>query len=337
VAGSTAGILVSELLDQFLTYAETHYRTSAGKPTDSSQKFADVLEPVNELYGDVPAIEFGPIALKAVRQAMIDKGWARGTINRQITRVRRVFRWAASEELVPASVPQALAMLQGLQRGRSKARDCEPIKPVPRGDVEATLPHLNRHLRTMVQLQMLTGMRPGEICRLTMAEVNESGDVWVWRPSEHKTAYRDGDRIILFGPRAQQVIREFQAGLSEKSIGVLFSPRIAREERYRELRAKRKTKVPPSQKNRRKLHPEKPARDHSHATSYAHAIGFAAKRGGVPHWHPNQIRHLVATEVRQRYGLEAAQVILSHARADTTEIYAERDLKLGMRIASEVG
>ncbi len=62
-----AGILVSELLTQFLIDAETQYRTPGGKPTDRLRKFADALEPVNELYGHVPAIEFGPIALTAVR------------------------------------------------------------------------------------------------------------------------------------------------------------------------------------------------------------------------------------------------------------------------------
>ena len=57
----------------------------------------------------------------------------------------------------------------------------------------------------------------------------------------------------------------------------------------------------------------------------------------MPHWHPNQLRHTFATEVRQAYGLEAAQVLLGHARADVTQVYAERDLALAVRVATEVG
>src|SRR5439155_564319 len=39
-------------------------------------------------------------------------------------------------------------------------------------------------------------------------------------------------------------------------------------------------------------------------------------------WQPNQLRHTYATEVRRTYGLEAAQVLLGHSKADTTETYA---------------
>jgi site-specific recombinase XerC len=57
----------------------------------------------------------------------------------------------------------------------------------------------------------------------------------------------------------------------------------------------------------------------------------------VPIWGPNRLRHNFATEVRRRHGLEAAQVALGHAHADTTQIYAEADLSLAERLAAEVG
>ncbi len=49
------------------------------------------------------------------------------------------------------------------------------------------------------------------------------------------------------------------------------------------------------------------------------------------------MRHSAATAIRARFGLEAAQVVLGHAKADTTEIYAEKDAGLAMRIAAEAG
>jgi site-specific recombinase XerC len=68
------------------------------------------------------------------------------------------------------------------------------------------------------------------------------------------------------------------------------------------------------------------------------AVGAAAREAAsVEHWHPNQLRHLQGTEVRRRYGLEAAQVVLGHSKADVTQVYAERDLALAERIAREVG
>ena len=53
--------------------------------------------------------------------------------------------------------------------------------------------------------------------------------------------------------------------------------------------------------------------------------------------HPNQLRHLFATEVRKAHGLEAAQVLLGHSRADVTQVYAERNLTLAARVANEIG
>jgi site-specific recombinase XerC len=58
---------------------------------------------------------------------------------------------------------------------------------------------------------------------------------------------------------------------------------------------------------------------------------------GQRHWHPNQLRHSKATEVRQRFGLEAAQVVLGHARADVTQVYAERDTALAVEVTKKIG
>jgi site-specific recombinase XerD len=70
---------------------------------------------------------------------------------------------------------------------------------------------------------------------------------------------------------------------------------------------------------------------------YAAVIRRACERAGVEHWHPNQLRHTFASEVRRHYGLEAVQVLLGHARADVTQVYAERDLTLAARVAAEIG
>ena len=71
--------------------------------------------------------------------------------------------------------------------------------------------------------------------------------------------------------------------------------------------------------------------------SYRWAIRKACQKAGVPVWHPNQLRHSAATEIRSRFGLEAAQAVLGHAKADVTQIYAERDLRLAAEIMGEIG
>ncbi|MEM7315226.1 MAG: tyrosine-type recombinase/integrase [Planctomycetota bacterium] len=54
-------------------------------------------------------------------------------------------------------------------------------------------------------------------------------------------------------------------------------------------------------------------------------------------WSPNQLRHSAATEIRKKYGLEAAQVTLGHASADVSQIYAERDMAKAKEAMRQVG
>ena len=102
--------------------------------------------------------------LKAVREELIQKQHAPTNINDQIGRIKRVFKWAVSEEMVPPSVFHGLQAVVGLQRGRCDAVEPDPILAVEQTHIDAVLPLLRPPVRTMVELQRLTGLRPGEVC-----------------------------------------------------------------------------------------------------------------------------------------------------------------------------
>lgn len=70
---------------------------------------------------------------------------------------------------------------------------------------------------------------------------------------------------------------------------------------------------------------------------YDHAIARACVKAGVPVWSPNQLRHTAATRIRAAYGIEAARIILGHASAVTSEIYAEIDREKAREIAGRMG
>jgi hypothetical protein len=204
-----ADLTVNELIVRFWSHAERHYCHPDGTPTGELREYRFSLRPLRELYGHTPAAAFGPLALKALRQAMVDAGLARGVINQRVGRIRRVFKWASSEELVPHSVYSALTTVAGLARGRSPARETEPVGPVPNAFVDAIRPHVSRHVWGMIQVQRLTGMRPGEACAMRAMDLDTTGDVWLYRPARHKTAWRGKGRVIALGPKAQAVVREF--------------------------------------------------------------------------------------------------------------------------------
>jgi integrase len=192
-------------------------------------------------------------------------------------------------------------------------------------------------LRAMVELQRLAGLRPGEVRHLTPVDLDTTGELWVYAPAEHKMAHLGRDKAVPLPPSARALLEPW---LADRGPGeVVFSPRRAREEMYAEQRARRKSKVTPSQQCRRKpaeqLAKTWPAR--FTGFGYAAWVRRACVRAGVKPWKPGQLRHSFATEVRSRFGLEAAQVLLGHKRADVTQVYAEATLAKADEAARALG
>ncbi len=75
----------------------------------------DAVAPVNELYGNLIANDFGPLKLKTIRQHMIDRDLCRTEINKRVGRIKRVFKLAVSEELIVPSVYEGLRSVTGLR------------------------------------------------------------------------------------------------------------------------------------------------------------------------------------------------------------------------------
>jgi integrase len=124
-------------------------------------------------------VDFGPRSLKAIQQHLVASGISRGVINARINRIRRMFKWAASEELIPVSIYDALRTVAGLRAGRMVAREPEPIGPVADETIDATLPFVAPPVAAMIQLQRTTGMRPGEVVTMRASDIDASGDVWM--------------------------------------------------------------------------------------------------------------------------------------------------------------
>lgn len=70
---------------------------------------------------------------------MIDAGNCRSYINKNVNRIRRMFKWGVSKQLIPVECYQSLASLEGLRRGKSRAVEKPPVKPVDITIVESTI------------------------------------------------------------------------------------------------------------------------------------------------------------------------------------------------------
>ena len=326
----TETITVNEIMADYLTFADEYYRKADGTPTDEPASIRQALRPICELYGRLPAAQFGPKALKAVRESMIADDWSRRYTNAQIGRIKRAFQWATSNELIPASVHHGLQAVAGLRRGRSKARETSPVHPVADAYVEAVQPFVARQAWAMVQLQRLTAGRPGEIIQMRAIDIDTSGAIWLYSPTSHKTQHYGHSRTIYLGPRAQEVVKPFLA--NRPTDAYLFSPRDARDDKASEATIHRRED--------QQLTPRKTDRRVSEAytvASYRRSITRACEAAGIPSWAPARLRHNAATDIRKEFGLEGSQIILGHRHAAVTEIYAETNAKRALEIALQVG
>jgi integrase len=304
--------------------------------------------------------------LKAVRQAMIEHpitrtvkvqdpvtgeareevkvlhhGLTRKVINKHAGRIKRMFAWAVEEGLVPPSVHQALACVAGLKKGKSVAREKPRVKPAPDAWVEGVLPLVPPTVRTMIDVQRLSGCRPQDIVQLRAIDIDMTGPVWEYRPPRYKTEHRneedspDRERVVFLGPRAQALLKPY---LTLNVTDYLFSPRRSEEARNAKRREGRKTpKWASHMKRTPKGRTRAPIRARYDVTTYRRAIARACLKAGVPVWRPNQLRHARGTEVRKRYGLEASQAVLGHAELGVTQVYAEADRDTAKRIMAEIG
>ncbi|QDV30262.1 site-specific tyrosine recombinase XerC [Planctopirus ephydatiae] len=344
----TQDLTISEMILAYLEFATTYYGPRSREP----QSMNHALRPLHALYGSTLTQDFGPKSFKAVRQHMIDvHKLSRTEINRRMGRIKRVFKWAVSEELVSPTILHGLSAVSGLRRGRSEAHESRPVRPVDISQIQLTLPFLPPPVAAICQLQLLTGMRPSEVLHMRPCDIDRSGAIWLYTPEHHKTEHLGFEKHVPLGPQAQAVLAPF---LNRDPKDYCFTPAEAEawrnEQRAVHRNPDRKTKIFPCElkarirrKAKRQAAPKvrqlQPCYDvNAYRRCITYGIRKAQKAGhAVQYWFPYQIRHTHGTEVRRRYGLEAAQVALGHATADVTQVYAERNLKLAMQVAAEIG
>lgn len=355
---------VVELIDAFRRHAEIHYRYPDGTRSYEYENYRRVLKILRKLYGRLPIEEFTPACFRACRAEMIGTGWTRKSINRSAARLRHVFRWGVSESLVPETIHRALGSIPGLQAGRSEAKEGALKNAVAIERVDAVLPFLTPVLADMVQVQLLTAMRPGELCSMRPRDIDRSGETWLYVPARHKNSHRGKDRAIAIGPRAQAILAKYLFGADDDSC--LFTPRESELQRKRALSEARVT--PLSCGNRpgtnRSKNPIRLPGAQWETRAYAAAIRAACDRA-FPHpvlstrkasklteperleleqwreacrWSPNQLRKAAATRVQQETDLETARAVLGHSNIGVTEqFYAQADRAKATAVMARIG
>ena len=380
-------ITVAEVADQFHEFAMSYYRNPEGKLSTEVDNIRLSMRPVLQLYDVLPAAKFDSVALLLVRERMLAENLVRTNINKRINRIRLVFRWAASRKLVPPGIVADLLNVDGLPVGRQGSREGKQVHPAPQHLIEAVKPFVSPQVWAIIQLQLQTGARPGEILIMRPMDIDRSTSVWDYKPYDYKTKYLGHERDIFIGPRAQAVLTPF---LQRSDDRYCFSPQEAENDRYDRQRreimenpnwhakgARKKIRRRP--KTPRKLGDIYTVDGYRRAVTRAleqayptpkhlrrKKLTFPGMRKGVSkcrmetvaeykkrlkpklyaemkafrlryHWHPHQLRHNAATDIRREFGLEAAQTILGHQSVSVTEMYAEKDKEKAMAAMAKFG
>lgn len=316
-----SSMTVADAVEAFRRHAREKYT----RPSER-HRYATAITAVANLYGPQPAATFRAKALRDVRTRLLSGGKkprSRAYINKLVRAIQTAWRWLACEELVPAEAAASVCMVRALGVGDG-GKERAPVLPPEPGIVSATLPHLPPLVRAMVQVQLLTGARPGEICRMRWEEISREPDqpvqlagtgrtvaalrcgetvVWMYAPSTHKTAKRGKTRVVPVGPQAMGLLLPYVD--DQNPTGPVFRTRL--DTIYR-------------------------------SDSYARAVERGCVKAGVAHWHPNQLRHAAASAVAEAFSFDAAGAMLGHSGNSTaTSIYAEQAIRKAAEVAAKMG
>jgi integrase len=310
-------VTVTTLIAEFTKWADGHYRRPDGTPTREAENFKHTTKPLRKMWGRLPVTDFGPARLIALRETWIKRDLARPTINAMTRRVRQVFRWGVSRELVPVDVYARLTALEPLQPGRGGRETSGTRGSVSWEVVEKTLPHLPPLIQAFVTVLYFVGCRVGELRGLTTGMIDRSQEIWVADLHQHKNSCRGKSRRLFIGPKAQAALKPLL--LDEQPDEPIFSPL-----RVDDRQPKRKGKRLPGKSYAR--------------YSMAQVLRRAIDRGGIePKWTMAMLRHSAACKILESFDIETTRQVLGHATVKMSSHYAQDSDSAAREAAKMIG
>lgn len=310
-------LTVGRLIVRYLAHVDAYYQKD-GRPTPERAAQRAALKVLNRHYGDTPAVEFKPAHLRACQRAMIDADLSRITINGYVAKIRMCFAWGVGQELLDVDVHRRLEYVETLRPGRTEARDTESVLSVPADVIERTIPHLHpladrrAVLEAMVRFQLVTGLRPGELCKMTVGAIDRSNQEWCYLIGSHKNLHRGARRKsakVWLGPRARAILTPFLANPDPSGRVWVFAPKGGGAKTTAVSRG-----------------------------SYGAFVRRACDKAEVERWHPHQLRHNRATHVADVYESdEAAAAAIGDTPEVARHVYVDPRDAVARRIARETG
>lgn len=286
-----AGLSVAELALAWIESVRSEYRKD-GRQTSYVQQCECAVRPLATIDPIPFAAEFAPAHLRAIRETWVAARFARSTCNLYTARLVAMFRWGVSHSLVSASVWHALQAVEALKAGRTAARDPAPRRPVLDDHITATLPHL-------APTKPEQAAKFAAMIQIQRLAGMRPGEICKLRPCDLDS---NGDvwRYVVDKPKNAHRGRKQVYYLGPRAV-VILAPHLAN--------------VAPDAK----VFPFVP-------NNYSSAVLGAARRAGVPHWTPHQLRHALATAVAEQFrSLSHAAAAIGDSEAVAQAVYVHID------------
>ena len=341
------GFTVTEIAVAYVA----EYKERPVKNRSDLKTFLRIANRIAVLFPQREADSFRIRDLEILRDSFQNEGFKRNGeeqkhsrtyLNKLISRTKTMFSWGVSKEMVSAETVARLKFLQPLRKGRTTAPEPRQRHIIPSEDYKAVLKFLPAYYKDIIEILNLTGMRPSEICNMKVSEIEKTKNVWIYRPSSHKTAYQGNNRIIPIGKKAQKFLKRHLSKRTEEEY--VFTPARAMKSCWDAKRAKRKTPVQPSQRKRAEERKGKYVkyREQINPTTIGRVVSTACKKAIAAKkisqsWTPYDLRHTAITNVRTKYGAETAQHFAGHSNLDTQRIYDHSALDAASKVAEEIG
>jgi integrase len=300
-ASQAAKYPVDVLCEEYFEVVKKRY-VRGGKYTASLNRYKVALESFGAAYGHLESDEVSPANvaewlegfIKTKRKRAPGKGAKTcETVNLALTCIKRMFRWGMKMGKVSAAAAGGVRVVENVGGDHPDVRHTEPKTGVAWEVVERTLAKCDPALADMIRVQWHTGMRPGEVVSMKAMELTVKGDVTLYQPPWHKTAWRGKKsvRVIALGPKSMEVVAKY---VSTKPAEPMF-------------------RCPDGRAYTSK--------------SYRAAIHRACRDAEVSVWNPNQIRHSYTTRVREQFGELGVAAMLGHANLNQQRVYGEMSVK----------
>lgn len=358
-------VTVAHLAMAYRAHARSYY-AKAGRPTPTAAAVSRVLDLLSLTGRDHVRVDDADAEwLRVTREklaARLGRGATRGTLNAYVGYIVRMFRFAGEHGLAADDQWLRLRAVGPVKRGRPPAPGLRPMRegverrPVPPSFLRAARPHLSRTIRIMLDVQLLTGMRPNELCHLRPCDLSPTKvpgvKIYTVPAAADKTDYQDEvpGRRVWIGPRALRLLsiaeslRRSLSTAPPSPFTYCFTPAVALAERAARMADRRATPVyqtPDDKRAARRLRGVPPAmlgekytpdayrRAVERACAAAMAAQSAIEKSGAEisdlvragRFTPYQLRHNCATEIANREQIQVAQVMLGHRDIKTTSGY----------------